>query len=143
MCSSDLKVSLDDSGVKQAAKLVDRLADVPLAGIVASPLLRCKQTVAPLVAAKEISVVTDARHLTNSGGIPAINFGPGLTRRAHSPNETMGLEDLRATITTLALFLVDYCGIAGEPIASAESATAGAGSSPQPSKPSGAGSRPA
>ncbi|SMC72003.1 histidine phosphatase family protein [Kibdelosporangium aridum] len=55
------KVSLDDSGTKQAAKLVERLADVPVAAIVASPLLRCKQTVAPLAAAKGIQVVADAR----------------------------------------------------------------------------------
>jgi len=34
---------------------------VPVAAIVASPLLRCKQTVAPLAAAKEMKVVTDAR----------------------------------------------------------------------------------
>jgi probable phosphomutase (TIGR03848 family) len=55
------KVSLDDSGVAQAAKLVERLDGVPIAGIVASPLLRCKQTVAPLVSAKGLSVVTDSR----------------------------------------------------------------------------------
>ncbi|ALG10056.1 histidine phosphatase family protein [Kibdelosporangium phytohabitans] len=55
------KVSLDDSGAKQAAKLVERLADVPVAAIVASPLLRCKQTVAPLAAARGLQVVTDAR----------------------------------------------------------------------------------
>lgn len=55
------KVSLDDSGVKQAAQLVERLAGVPVAGIVASPLLRCKQTVAPLAAATGLPVVTDSR----------------------------------------------------------------------------------
>ncbi|CAM3423349.1 histidine phosphatase family protein [Kibdelosporangium persicum] len=55
------KVALDDSGAKQAANLVERLAGVPVAAIVASPLLRCKQTVAPLAAAQGIRVVTDAR----------------------------------------------------------------------------------
>nr|WP_042179639.1 histidine phosphatase family protein [Kibdelosporangium sp. MJ126-NF4]CEL13933.1 Phosphoglycerate mutase [Kibdelosporangium sp. MJ126-NF4]CTQ88302.1 Phosphoglycerate mutase (EC 5.4.2.1) [Kibdelosporangium sp. MJ126-NF4] len=55
------KVSLDDTGVKQAAALVERLAGVPVAAIVASPLLRCKQTVAPVAAAKGLQVVTDAR----------------------------------------------------------------------------------
>jgi acetylornithine deacetylase len=73
----------------------------------------------PLVAAA--SVVTDSRHLTNSGAIPSINFGPGATRRAHSPNETMRLDDLRVAVTAIALFLVDSCGIAGEAIASAAS----------------------
>jgi acetylornithine deacetylase len=87
----------------------------------------------PVIAAA--SVATDARHLTNSGGIPSINFGPGVTRRAHSPNETIGVEDLRTTIHALALFLVDYCGIAGEAIASAEATPAGVGRSPRPSQP--------
>jgi probable phosphomutase (TIGR03848 family) len=77
------KVSLDDSGVKQAAKLVERLADVPLAGIVASPLLRCKQTVAPLVAAKELSVVTDAR-------LSEVDYGEWTGRKL----ATLGKEEL-------------------------------------------------
>jgi probable phosphomutase (TIGR03848 family) len=55
------RVALDESGAAQAVKLVERLTDVPIARIIASPLLRCKQTIAPLAAAKELSVVTDAR----------------------------------------------------------------------------------
>ena len=43
------KVALDDTGRDQAGQLVRRLRDVPLAEVVASPMLRCKQTVAPLV----------------------------------------------------------------------------------------------
>lgn len=41
-------VELDEKGREQAEKLVPRLAGVPLAEIVCSPLLRCEQTVAPL-----------------------------------------------------------------------------------------------
>jgi probable phosphomutase (TIGR03848 family) len=55
------RVALADAGVKQAEQLVARLADVPIAAIVASPLLRCKQTIAPVVADKGLKVVTDAR----------------------------------------------------------------------------------
>jgi probable phosphomutase (TIGR03848 family) len=55
------RVSLADAGFRQAEKLVDRFTDVPIAAIMASPLLRCKQTVAPLAAAKGMKVVTDAR----------------------------------------------------------------------------------
>jgi probable phosphomutase (TIGR03848 family) len=43
------KVGLDDTGRDQARALLDRLAGVPLAEVVVSPMLRCKQTVAPLV----------------------------------------------------------------------------------------------
>lgn len=72
----------------------------------------------PLVTAA--SVATDGRHLTNSGGIPSINFGPGATRRAHSPGESVALADVRAAITWVSLFLATYCGIADEPVGSAQ-----------------------
>jgi probable phosphomutase (TIGR03848 family) len=38
-------VELDESGRAQAAQLADRFADVPLAAVVTSPLIRCRQTV--------------------------------------------------------------------------------------------------
>jgi probable phosphomutase (TIGR03848 family) len=52
---------LDEGGVRQAAKLVERLAGVPVAAVVSSPLQRCRQTVAPLVADRGLSVVADGR----------------------------------------------------------------------------------
>ncbi|MFD8754094.1 histidine phosphatase family protein [Kitasatospora sp. NPDC059577] len=45
-------VDLDDTGRAQAAALADRLAGVPLARAVSSPLERCRQTLAPLLAAR-------------------------------------------------------------------------------------------
>ncbi|AHH97624.1 histidine phosphatase family protein [Kutzneria viridogrisea] len=52
-------VELADTGQAQAGKLVDRLAGVELAEVVASPLLRCQQTVVPLVSARGMSVTTE------------------------------------------------------------------------------------
>ncbi|GAB3448513.1 histidine phosphatase family protein [Actinophytocola sediminis] len=52
-------VELDESGRKQAEQLVARLEPVPLAEVVCSPLLRCAQTVAPLVSARGIEPVTE------------------------------------------------------------------------------------
>lgn len=52
-------VELDDAGRIQADKVVDRLAGVPLAGIVCSPLLRCEQTVAPLAEARGLVPVSE------------------------------------------------------------------------------------
>jgi probable phosphomutase (TIGR03848 family) len=52
-------VELDESGRKQAEELVGRLAAVPLAEVVCSPLLRCEQTIAPLVAARGLTPVTE------------------------------------------------------------------------------------
>jgi probable phosphomutase (TIGR03848 family) len=41
-------VKLDDVGVQQAAAVAERLAELPLAAIVTSPLERCKQTAAAI-----------------------------------------------------------------------------------------------
>ncbi|GAA1938174.1 histidine phosphatase family protein [Amycolatopsis minnesotensis] len=49
------KVGLDETGRAQAEALVERLAGIPVAEVVVSPLLRCKQTVAPLVAARGLA----------------------------------------------------------------------------------------
>ena len=43
-------VQLDETGTAQADTVVRRLAGVPLAEIVTSPMVRCEQTVAPLAA---------------------------------------------------------------------------------------------
>ncbi|MBW1602173.1 MSMEG_4193 family putative phosphomutase [Streptomyces sp. JJ66] len=45
-------VALDDQGEAQAAALTARLADLPLALAVHSPLLRCRQTLQPLADAR-------------------------------------------------------------------------------------------
>ncbi|POX39205.1 phosphoglycerate mutase [Streptomyces sp. Ru73] len=45
-------VSLDERGAAQAAALPGRLAAVPLAAAVCSPLQRCRETLAPLLAAR-------------------------------------------------------------------------------------------
>lgn len=45
-------VHLDDRGTAQAADLPGRLAALPLAEVVTSPLDRCRETVAPLLQAR-------------------------------------------------------------------------------------------
>nr|WP_219632630.1 histidine phosphatase family protein [Haloechinothrix aidingensis] len=52
-------VDLDDTGRRQAADLVGRLAGVELSGIVRSPLLRCAETLGPLARARGIDPVVD------------------------------------------------------------------------------------
>jgi probable phosphomutase (TIGR03848 family) len=52
-------VELDETGRKQAEDLVARLAAVPVAEIVCSPLLRCEQTIAPLSANRGLTPVTE------------------------------------------------------------------------------------
>ncbi|MDN5860269.1 MAG: MSMEG_4193 family putative phosphomutase [Pseudonocardia sp.] len=52
-------VELDELGRGQAQRVVERLAGVPIAGIVCSPLLRCEQTVTPLAAERGLVPVTE------------------------------------------------------------------------------------
>src|SRR3954470_13457202 len=55
-------VHLADKGREQSAQLAARLADVPVAGIVSSPLERCQETAAALAADRHtVSVETDDR----------------------------------------------------------------------------------
>ncbi|MFG2297475.1 histidine phosphatase family protein [Streptomyces sp. NPDC048603] len=55
-------VTLDERGAAQAAALPGRLAGLPLAAAVTSPLERCTQTLAPLLAARpDLPLHTDER----------------------------------------------------------------------------------
>ncbi|MFI8964256.1 histidine phosphatase family protein [Streptomyces sp. NPDC053493] len=55
-------VALDERGAAQAAALPGRLAGVPLAAVVSSPLQRCQETVRPLLDARPgLSLHTDER----------------------------------------------------------------------------------
>jgi probable phosphomutase (TIGR03848 family) len=56
-------VGLDEGGVAQAQALVERLAQLPLAAVVSSPLQRCQETVAPLAQARELEVTVDDRFI--------------------------------------------------------------------------------
>ena len=61
-------VGLDDHGRTQAEKLVDRLTELPLAAVVSSPLQRCRETLAPLAAARELEVTTEE-------GLSEVDYG--------------------------------------------------------------------
>ena len=54
-------VRLDETGEAQATAVGERLAKVPLAAIVSSPLERCAQTAAAVVAGRDLDVATDDR----------------------------------------------------------------------------------
>ncbi|MFI9204530.1 histidine phosphatase family protein [Streptomyces sp. NPDC053048] len=55
-------VALDERGAAQAAGLPARLAGIPLAAVVTSPLQRCRETLAPLLAARpELAPHTEER----------------------------------------------------------------------------------
>jgi probable phosphomutase (TIGR03848 family) len=54
-------VRLDEAGEAQVAAVGKRLAPVPLAAVVSSPLERCAQTAAAVVAGRDVEVQSDER----------------------------------------------------------------------------------
>ena len=54
-------VHLAEQGREQAAALAQRLAKVPFTAVVSSPLDRCQETAAALVAERDVEVTTDER----------------------------------------------------------------------------------
>jgi probable phosphomutase (TIGR03848 family) len=54
-------VQLDETGQAQARAVGERLAKVPLAAVVSSPLERCRQTAAALLDGRDLTVQTDDR----------------------------------------------------------------------------------
>jgi probable phosphomutase (TIGR03848 family) len=54
-------ISLDERGIAQAKRVAERLAALPLAAIVSSPLERCRETAAAVAEGRELSVAVDER----------------------------------------------------------------------------------
>ena len=54
-------VQLDETGAGQARTVGERLAPVPLAAVVSSPLERCRQTAAAVLAGRDLELATDDR----------------------------------------------------------------------------------
>ena len=52
-------VGLDERGQAQATALVGRLKDIPVAAVVSSPLQRCEETLAPLLADRALEAVAE------------------------------------------------------------------------------------
>jgi probable phosphomutase (TIGR03848 family) len=76
-------VELDESGRAQAARVVERLVGVPLAEVVSSPALRCEQTIAPLLADRGLTAVTEQ-------GLAEVDYGSWTNR----PLKDLGKEPL-------------------------------------------------
>jgi probable phosphomutase (TIGR03848 family) len=76
-------VELDERGREQADKVVERLASLPIAEIVTSPLTRCRQTVAPLAAARGLEPVVE-------DGLAEVDYGSWTGEKVSD----LGKEDL-------------------------------------------------
>ena len=71
-------IGLSDKGREQVAALASRLAPVPLAAVVSSPLQRCRETAAALVMDRSIAVEedSDVRATLGSSIAPARRWRP-------------------------------------------------------------------
>ena len=54
---------------------------------------------------------TDGGLLTKVGGTPTIVFGPGVTEKAHHPNEYIEIEKVFEAAEIIALTIIDWCGL--------------------------------
>lgn len=54
---------------------------------------------------------TDGGLLTTVGSTPTIVFGPGVTEKAHYPNEYIEIEKVFEAAEIIALTIVDWCGV--------------------------------
>ena len=54
----------------------------------------------------------DMRHFVITGGMPCVMFGAGDVRLAHAPDESIPLDDLLTAITTTAVLIANWCGLA-------------------------------
>jgi len=57
---------------------------------------------------------SDTRYLIKYGQTPTVIFGPGVTEQMHAMNEFVPQENLILAVKTIALAIVDWCGIAGD-----------------------------
>lgn len=57
---------------------------------------------------------TDGGLLTNVGATPTIVFGPGITEKAHFPNEYIEINKVFEAAEIIALTIVNWCGVEEE-----------------------------
>ncbi len=53
---------------------------------------------------------SDLRLMVGIGGVPAMHYGPGHVKHAHSPNEHVPITHLRATVRMMVLAIIRFCG---------------------------------
>jgi acetylornithine deacetylase len=84
------------------------------------PLVRHLQGAASAVRRAEVPLEgmtygADMGLLAGVGGIPTVLFGAGDIRRAHRPDEWVGVEELATMARSLAVAILRFCGVADPP----------------------------
>ncbi|MGI8524020.1 MAG: histidine phosphatase family protein [Nocardioides sp.] len=86
-------VALDEVGLEQAGRAAERLAAVPLTGVVSSPLERCRQTARAVTRAQP---ETGAHRVTTDKGLSECDYGTWQGR----PLKELAKEALWKTVQT-------------------------------------------
>ena len=74
-------------------------------------LTSCHESVSNKRAKLEgVTYGSDLRLLTNHAKIPAVLYGPGDVRLAHSANEYVEIRDVMRSVEVIANFIVQWCG---------------------------------
>ncbi|MCC6629986.1 MAG: ArgE/DapE family deacylase [Chloroflexi bacterium] len=85
-------------------------ADAPLVTALRQAHARVTGQPPPIEA---VTYGADMRLFIEYGGMPCVMYGAGDIRVAHAPDEWLAIDDLLTAATTLAVFLVEWCGRAG------------------------------
>ena len=74
-------------------------------------LTSCHESVSNKRAKLEgVTYGSDLRLFTNHAKIPAVLYGPGDVRLAHSANEYVEIRDVMRSVEVIANFIVQWCG---------------------------------
>ena len=83
-----------------------------------SPLIRLMQTCHQRVSGGPLNLhaftgSTDQRFFVNQGGMDAIAYGPA-GENLHAAEERVSIASIKQTAEALALFILNWCGVAGQ-----------------------------
>ena len=92
------------------------LGGVPSAAVAEDdPVVRALLTAQPGARAGGFDNWSDAATLVREAGIPAVNYGPGDVRDAHTAHEHVPIAELVACAQGIAVTAMRFCGVAGGP----------------------------
>ncbi len=100
---------LTGKGRRQAIAIADRLADLAIGLLIASPFVRCMQTLEPLAARRGVAVIPDPRLVEGTG------FAGAIELLATAPDGTVLCSHGDVIPETIDALVRRGCVIVGEP----------------------------
>ena len=94
--------------------LAQFLPSIPLLAVAGYVLVEAVRRIGSPPEIAGITAGLDLRLFTEIGGMETVTYGAGDIRYVHCPDERIEVEDLLIAVETLALTIVDFCGLADE-----------------------------